>query len=429
MTNLDLPKQQKAIETGKQMSVKTEKFTFQNSIGETLIGSLELPAGTPKATALFAHCFTCNKNVLAASRISRAMRDHGFAVLRFDFTGLGQSEGDFANTNFSTNVEDLRNAIGALRDRGIPPRILIGHSLGGAAVLQLAGEIEEVALVATVGAPSEPAHVAHLIDEQAARTIAETGEAEVNLGSQPFTIKKQFLDDINEASLKQKLSRLRKPVLIFHSPTDAIVGIDQARKIYQAASHPKSFVSLDGADHLLRNKADAQFVANVISTWAARYLELEEDSDPPAFTPPIAGSVVVTERNGSFTHDVFTENHALIADEPTSVGGRDLGMTPYDLLLAALGACTSMTLRMYAKRKGLSLNSVSVTLQHDRIHADDCETCEQQTTKIDRVKRLIKIDGDLTAAQRTRLLEIADMCPVHRTLMNQKQIVTEEDDA
>lgn len=409
------------------MSTKTEKFTFQNATGETLLGSLELPDGVPKATALFAHCFSCNKNVLAASRISRALRELGFAVLRFDFTGLGQSEGDFANTNFSTNVEDLRKAIDALRERGMPPQILIGHSLGGAAVLFLAGEIEEVALVATVGAPSEPAHVAHLIDEQATQSIAATGEAEVNLGGQPFTIKKQFLDDINESSLKEKLNQLRKPVLICHSPTDSIVGIDQARKIYQAAKHPKSFVSLDGADHLLRNKADAQFVANVISTWAARYLELGTPSDRPSAKPPTNGSVVVTERDGSFTQDVFTENHALVSDEPTSVGGKDLGMTPYDLLLAALGTCTSMTLRMYANRKGIELSLVRVTLQHDRIHAADCETCEEQSARVDRIKRLIKIDGDLTRAQRTRMLEIADMCPVHRTLMNQKQIITEED--
>ncbi len=410
------------------MVVQTEKFEFQNNNGETLLGALELPDGVPKATALFAHCFSCNKNVLAASRISRAMRDRGFAVLRFDFTGLGQSEGDFSNTNFSTNVDDLRSAIDALKAKGMAPGILVGHSLGGAAVLHLAQEVEGVALVATIGAPSEPAHVAHLIDERASKSIAETGEAEVNLGGQSFRIKKQFLDDINETSLKEKLVRLRKPVLIFHSPIDSIVGIEQARKIYESANHPKSFISLDSADHLLRNKSDAQFVADAISTWASRYLEFDLPAESPAVTRPTDGSVVVLERDRVFTQDVMTENHSIVADEPLGVGGRDLGMTPYDLLLAALGSCTSMTLRMYAQRKGIELNTIRVTLQHDKIHASDCEACEDQPKKVDRITRMITIDGDLTAAQKKRLLEIADMCPVHRTLMNQKEIVTLDDD-
>ena len=410
------------------MPTQTEKFEFQNTNGDTLLGSLELPDRPAKATALFAHCFSCNKNVLAASRISRAMRDLGFAVLRFDFTGLGQSEGDFSNTNFSTNVDDLRSAIDALRDKGMPPSILVGHSLGGAAVLHLAQDIDDVKLVATVGAPSEPAHVAHLINEEAAQSIATTGEAEVNLGGESFKIKKQFLDDINETSLKAKMRELRKPVLIFHSPADSIVGIEQARMIFESARHPKSFVSLDRADHLLRNKADAQFVAQVISTWAARYLEFDEESYPPAVQPVSERTVVVTERRGAYTQDVVTKDHALVVDEPTSVGGKNLGMTPYDLLLGALGTCTSMTLRMYAKRKGINLNTVRVSLEHDRIDAADCETCEDQPRKIDRIKRMITIDGDLTPAQKNRLLEIADMCPVHRTLMNQKQIVTQAAD-
>ena len=404
------------------MAGRSEQFSFQNRTGATLSGSLELPDRPASATALFAHCFSCHKNVLAASRISRALRDQGFAVLRFDFTGLGQSEGDFANTNFSTNLDDLRAAVEALRERKMPPQILVGHSLGGAAALYLAGEIEEVALVATVGAPSEPSHLSHLFSEEAIQTVEATGRVEMSLGGKPFTITKQFLTDIQEASLQKKLASLRKPILLCHSPTDSVVGIDQARKIYESARHPKSFVSLDGADHLLREKADAQFVGQVISTWATRYLALNET--PTQSPSPFVGPVVVRSRGKSLVQDVFAGKHVMIADEPIAAGGNDLGMTPYDLLLAALGTCTSMTLQMYAQRKQISLNGVEITLEHARVDADDCESCDDQAAKVDQITRLIKIDGDLTPDQRSRLLEIADMCPVHRTLLNQKQVLT-----
>ena len=405
------------------MAGRSEQFTFQNRSGQTLSGSLELPDGPVKATALFAHCFSCNKNVLAATRISRALRDQGIVVLRFDFTGLGQSEGDFANTNFSTNLDDLRSAMEALRQRDLAPQILVGHSLGGAAVLYLADEIDEVALVATVGAPSEPSHLSHLFSDETLQAIETTGRAEMSLGGKPFTITKEFLADIQETSLRKKLGSLKKPVLICHSPTDTVVEIDQARKIYESARHPKNFVSLDGADHLLRNKSDAKFVGQLISTWAARYLDLDDESSQSSPRPP-AGTVVVRSRGNSLTQDVFAGKHALIADEPTSVGGSDLGMTPYDLLLAALGTCTSMTLRMYAQRKKIALNEIEVTLDHSRVHADDCATCDDQAGKVDQIRRLIRIDGDLTPEQRSRMLEIADMCPVHRTMLNQKQFVT-----
>ena len=415
------------------MTGSSEQFTFQNKAGETLSGSLELPDQPAKATALFAHCFSCNKNVLAASRVSRALRDQGFAVLRFDFTGLGQSEGDFSNTNFSTNLDDLRSAVEALRERKMSPQILVGHSLGGAAVLYLAGEIDEVALVATIGAPSEPSHLSHLFSDETLQTIEATGRAEMSLGGKPFTITKEFLADIQETSLKKKLSSLKKPVLICHSPTDSVVGIDQARKIYESANHPKSFVSLDGADHLLRSKSDAKFVGQLISTWAARYLDLEDESSQQEPNPPSgqtsadqipAGHVLVRSRGDSLTQDVFAGKHLMVADEPTAVGGNDLGVTPYDLLLAALGTCTSMTLRMYAQRKQISLSGIEITLDHSRVHADDCATCDDQAARVDQITRLIRIDGDLTPEQRSRMMEIADLCPVHRTLFNQKQVVT-----
>ena len=404
------------------------KFDFKNSNGDTISGSLEEPTtGDPQGVALFAHCFSCNKNVLAASRVTRGLKERGFAVLRFDFTGLGKSEGDFANTNFSSNLDDLRAAINALRQEGLAPEILIGHSLGGAAVLYLANEIEEVKLVASIGAPSEPAHVAHLFSPAQLQQIKTDGHAEVSLGGEPFTIKKQFLDDVNETSLLAKLEENRKPVLICHSPGDTIVGIDQAKKIYHAAHHPKSFVSLDGADHLLREKSDAKFVASVIATWAARYLDLDSKAvktETPKSSTDFDG-VTVAERDHVFTQDVTAGDHHLVADEPTSAGGANLGVTPYDLLLAALGACTSMTLRMYANRKKLNVTNIQVQLQHNRIHAADCESCEDQSGKVDQIRRVIQIDGDITDAQRNRMLEIADMCPVHRTLHNQKEITSE----
>ena len=366
---------------------------------------------------------------MAASRVSRGLRERGFAVLRFDFTGLGESEGEFADTNFSTNVDDLRAAAEAMRQQQMAPDILIGHSLGGAAVLFLANEIEEVKLVATIGAPSEPRHVVHLFNEKAIDEIEQTGQAEISLGGRPFTIKKQFLDDVTETSVLKKLQVNRKPLLICHSPSDKVVEIDNAEKIYRAAKHPKSFVSLDNADHLLSGREDAEFVASVVASWAARYLGLLNPQPTKNASADHHGGVTVTERNKVFTQDIAAGRHHLVADEPTSAGGDDLGVTPYDLLLAALGTCTSMTLRMYAKRKGLEVNNIQVKLQHDRIDAADCESCEDQTGKVDQIRRLIRLDGDLTDAQRQRMLEIADMCPIHRTLNNQKQITSELMDA
>jgi len=398
------------------------KFEFQNDAGNTLAGTLEEPTGPRRGVAVFAHCFTCNKNVHAASRVSKGLRDQGFAVLRFDFTGLGQSEGDFANTNFSTNLNDLKSAIAALNDHGLTVDLLVGHSLGGAAVLAIANQFHDVKLVATIGAPSDPAHVLHLFDEASISKIEQDGQAEVTLGGRPFSVRKEFIEDVNGASLSEKISANRKPLLICHSPTDSIVNVDHARKIYETAKHPKSFVSLDGADHLLRDAKDAAFVSNLISTWAARYLDSAEQSTADSLAPE--SGVLVAERGGSLTQDIYVGAHHLIADEPASVGGANLGGTPYDLLLAALGACTSMTLRMYANRKGLEIDEIKVQLLHSRIHANDCEACEDQKALVDRIERIITIKGDLTQAQRDRMLQIADMCPVHRTLMNQKEITS-----
>ena len=403
------------------------KFEFKNRDGVTLAGALEEPTTPRRGVAVFAHCFTCHKNVHAASRVSKGLRDHGFAVLRFDFTGLGQSEGDFANTNFSTNLEDLRSAINALKDDGMTVNLLVGHSLGGAAVLAVAHEFEDIKLVATIGAPSDPAHVLHLFDDNAISKIKANGQAEVALGGRPFTVRKEFIEDVNEVSLIEKLSSNRKPLLICHSPTDSIVSVEHARKIYEAAKHPKNFVSLDGADHLLRNAEDATFVATLISTWATRYLAADQDvpaEDSSDTTMAPESGVLVAERDGGLTQDIYAGAHHLVADEPAGVGGANLGGTPYDFLLAALGTCTSMTLRMYAKRKGLEVDEIKVELQHSRIPSDDCEPCDDQKGLVDRIERIITLRGNLTEAQRNRMLQIADMCPVHRTLMNQKEITS-----
>jgi putative redox protein len=398
------------------MAAKSEKITFAGAQGAALAARLDLPAGKPAAYALFAHCFTCTKDIFAASRIAEGLTNHGIAVLRFDFTGLGASEGEFANTNFSSNVGDLVAATEHMRRTLEAPKILIGHSLGGAAVLAAAGRVPEARAVCTIGAPADPAHVAHHFQEARAEIEAK-GEAEVLLVGRPFRIKKQFLEDIAGQKLEGAIGALRKALLIFHSPIDRIVGIDNAARIFQAAKHPKSFVSLDDADHLLGRKADAAYVADVIAAWAARYIGAPA-AKPQAVPAAEPGTVVVAEtREGKFQQLISVGGkHLLTADEPVSYGGDDSGPGPYDFLLAGLGACTSMTLRLYAERKGLPLERVQVTLRHGKIHAEDCATCETKEGMVDRIERVIELQGNLDADTRRRLMEIADKCPVHRTL-------------
>jgi uncharacterized OsmC-like protein/pimeloyl-ACP methyl ester carboxylesterase len=406
------------------------RITFTGSGGEQLAGRLELPpAGTPRATALFAHCFTCGKDSVAAARISRALTDEGFAVLRFDFTGLGDSGGDFANATFSSNVDDLVRAADHLRATVGAPRLLIGHSLGGAAVLAAAEQIPEASAVVTIGAPADPAHVADLFADDRAE-IEGQGEAEVRIAGRPFRVRREFLADIAEQPQRERIGRLDRALLILHAPLDETVGIDNARVIYDAARHPKSFVSLDGADHLLTRRDDADYAAGVIGAWTRRYLPQPSapDADAPDPDAPTAdaGTVLVREGDaGPYLQQVAMGHHRLVADEPESVGGGDRGPTPYDLLLASLGACTSMTLRMYADRKEWPLTGVDVTLRHRRIHAKDCAECETETGMLDRLERVVTIEGDdLTDEQRAQLLVIADKCPVHRTLTSEVVIET-----
>ena len=395
-------------------------LTFDNGRGSALAARLELPAGEPRAWALFAHCFTCGKDSAAATRISRALCRRGFAVLRFDFTGLGSSSGEFANESFSSNLEDLVAAADYLRGEFAAPSLLIGHSLGGAAVLAVAADIPEVRAVVTVGAPSDPSHVAHLLGDDLAR-IERDGEAEVKIAGRAFRIGRKFIDDLAESKQLERIRKLHRALLILHSPRDEVVDIDHARRIYQAAVHPKSYISLDDADHLLTRREDAIYVADLIASWSSRYLPEETPEETQAGHE---GVVRVVEQAGSYTQEIQAGGHSLTADEPLSLGGADLGPSPYDLLLSALGACTSMTLRMYANHKGWPLEGVSVELTHTKIHAEDCDSCEEKQGRVDRIERRIHVDGDLSEDQRQRLLEIANRCPVHRTLVGEKEILS-----
>ncbi|MFT5734749.1 MAG: putative redox protein [Planctomycetota bacterium] len=405
-------------------AVRTERITFQNAEGQQLAARLELPPwnvgeGVPRAFCIFAHCFTCSKDIPAASRISRALSRAGFGVLRFDFTGLGSSDGDFANTNFSSNVDDLVRAAGYLEEHHRAPALLVGHSLGGAAVLAATRRLASVEAVVSIGAPSDPGHVkrnfAANLDE-----IERVGEASVQLAGRTFKIKQQFLEDLDAQNLGGALGDLQAALLVMHSPLDETVPIEEAQKIYQAARGYRSFVSLGDADHLLSKVEDAEYVAAVIGAWATRYVTMQPDGNHDDVIPEV-GDVIVEEIAPPYTNGVRTHRHGFTADEPAKIGGADLGPAPFELLLAGLGACTSMTLRMYADRKGWPLERVSVALHLEHVKSED-----DPKDVTERFERVVTMDGDLDADQRKRLLEIADRCPVHRTLENPKVIVTRE---
>ncbi len=398
----------------------TEKFTFQGHDGSTLAARLDLPDGPHLATALFAHCFTCSKDIPAARRIAARLAARGIAVLRFDFTGLGHSEGEFANTTFTSNVADVVLAAQALDGHGMPVDLVIGHSLGGAAVLKAAPDIASAKAVVTLGAPFDPHHVTQNFGG-ALNDIAAKGHAMVQLAGRPFEIRQAFVDDVSAASLAPAIANLHKALLVMHAPGDTTVGIDNASQIFGAAKHPKSFVTLDDADHLVTQASDAEYAADVISAWAGRYLRLPEPAMPIGAPE---GVVRVSEADPrGFLQDVsHGPNHHTLADEPLAYGGTNRGMSPYGFVAAGLGACTSMTIRMYARRKGWPLDHVSVDVTHDKVHAQDAEL--GQGTKIDTFTRAITLRGDLDADQRARLLDIADRCPVHRTLEAENRIVT-----
>ncbi|MDT8348034.1 MAG: alpha/beta fold hydrolase [Flavobacteriaceae bacterium] len=397
-----------------------DKVNFYNNNGEKLAGRIELPAnGKAHSFALFAHCFTCNKNLSAVRNISRALTSKGFGVLRFDFTGLGESDGDFEDTNFSGNVQDLIAAADFLKESYIAPNLIIGHSLGGAAVVFAANQLSHIQAVATIGAPSNPEHVRHLFENKL-EEIQSSGLAEVNLGGRKFTIKKQFVDDLEEKSMPATLQSLRKPIIILHSPQDTTVGIKNAEENYKNARHPKSFVSLDGADHLLMNKNDSVYVGEVIASWATRYIKIDEEQQPDSEHSVVA----VLNKNDAFFTPMKVGNHFLKADEPESYGGTDLGPSPYEYLSAGLAACTVMTIQMYAKRKDWDVQSVECHVDYGKKHIEDCENCDAANSKIDVFTRYIKLEGNLDEAQKKRILEIADKCPVHKTLHSDIKVET-----
>ncbi len=398
----------------------TERVTFPGHSGVPLAARLDMPAGPHLGTALFAHCFTCGKDIPAARRIAGRLAAMGFAVLRFDFTGLGHSEGEFANTSFTSNVSDLSAASEYLTSRGMAPGLLIGHSLGGAAVLRAAGTMPSVKAVVTLGAPFDPEHVTHNFTDALPDIVAK-GSAEVSLGGRPFRIGRDFVRDVQKEMLAPAIAKLGRALLVMHAPRDAIVGIENATQIFIAAKHPKSFVTLDGADHLISRPEDAEYAAEVIAAWATRYLTIRPPAPPPGAPE---GIVRVTEADpDGFLQDVNSgPMHHALADEPLAYGGTNRGMSPYGFLAAGLGTCTSMTIRMYARRKGWPLTGISVDVTHDKVHAQDAGG--SGAPKIDSFHRAITLTGDLDADQRAKLLEIADKCPVHRTLESNSKITT-----
>ncbi len=409
------------------MKPRMERVEFDGALGAGLAARIDYPAGMPRAWAIFAHCFTCSKDFNATRRISAELTNHGVAVLRFDFTGLGSSHGDFSSTNFSSNVEDLKRAAAWLAGNRGAPSLLIGHSLGGAAVLAAAGDIVSATAVVTIGAPADAAHVAHnfgaSLDE-----IRSNGEAEVTLGGRNFRIRKQFLEDIESHKLSDQISAMRKALLVMHAPTDEVVGIENAAGIFTAAKHPKSFISLDNADHLLTRERDAVYAARMIAAWAEQFLPDADEAKADSDEQSVEGVNVRETGNGKFQNVVHAGKHKFFADEPEKVGGRDTGPSPYDLLSSALGACTAMTLRLYADHKQLSLGRISVEIHHGKIHAGDCQECAEDIRakggKVDQFTRVIRIDGEVDEALLGKLEEIAGKCPVHRTLAHGASIIT-----
>ncbi|AKE52718.1 bifunctional alpha/beta hydrolase/OsmC family protein [Kangiella geojedonensis] len=396
-----------------------KKVNFTTKDGFNLSGVIHFPEHrVTQAYALFAHCFTCTKNINSAVNIANALADEGIATLRFDFTGLGASKGDFADTSFTTNVNDLIDAAEFLGQEYEAPQIIVGHSLGGTAILAAAKNIPSAKAVATLGSPASPEHVLHHLESEL-ETLKQEGQATVHLAGRPFTFKQCFVDDVHNHKMDYR--SLGKALMVMHSPIDDTVSISEAETIYKSALHPKSFITLDKADHLISKTEDSMYAGHVLASWARRYIDLKEKTEIPEAKDNV---VVAAQTSEGFLNHVNANGHEFLADEPERLGGTNLGPTPYDYLSTALGTCTAMTLNMYARRKKLEVSKVIVNVSHDKVHAEDCDHCKDKTAKVDQFARTISIEGDITPEQRQRLLEIADLCPVHKTLHSESIIKT-----
>ena len=403
--------------------MKSTKLNIQNVKGFQLQAYLELPANEkPKNYAIFAHCFTCNSTLKPVKNISRALTSHGFGVVRFDFTGLGKSEGEFADSYFSANVDDLLAVSDYMKEHYQAPSLLVGHSLGGAAVIVAASKLESVKAIATIGAPATTEHVkkhfSHHVNE-----IAEKGDVEVNIGGRPFKINQEFVDDFDKTDLPEITKSLRKPILIMHAPFDKVVGIENAHQLYLAAHHPKSFISLNDADHLLLENKDSKYVGNLIGAWVQGYFDTRDNEMLDTEGEQLVAHLNLLDDN--FTTSIQTAKHTIIADEPESIGGDDFGPSPYDLLSAALASCTVMTLKLYADRKKWDLQEVYAYITYSRKHSDDLQLDVEKPTRFDHLSKKLKFVGNLDDEQREKLKEIASKCPVHKTLLSEIIIETE----
>jgi putative redox protein len=378
-----------------------DSFEFPGADGRQLVGRIESPSGRVRGWALFAHCFTCGKDNLAAVRIARTLAAQGIGALRFDFSGIGESDGAFSETSFASNVEDIVAACNAMAEHGWPVTLLIGHSLGGAAVLAAAGQCKTVRAVVTINAPYDVAHALDQFSPDDLQAIERGGSAEVRLADRPFRVGKALIDSLRMQDQGKRIATLRRPLLILHAPTDTTVSLDHATKIYSAARHPKSFISLDKADHLLTRKEDAARAAGLIAAWADAYVEPAPGKDPPTDVEAFETG------KGKFQLQLQTGKHQLIADEPASFGGLDSGPSPFQLLGSALASCMTMTVRLYADQKGWPVKRIRMGVGHTR---------ELDQTPRDRFDVRITFEGDLDADQRKRMVEIAGKCPVHRAL-------------
>jgi uncharacterized OsmC-like protein/alpha/beta superfamily hydrolase len=375
---------------------ESRTLPFEGARGQRLAGRLDLPGGKPRAVVLVAHCFGGGNAGPAADQIARSFTGQAMAVLSLDFARADHSNKRLAVGGFTLDIDDLASAADHLRATIAAPSILVGHSIAGAAVLAIAARVPETRAVVTLATPADAARLADL-------------------------------EHIGVQAQLQRIAALRRALLVMHAPGDQVVDIDNARIIFEAARHPKSFVGLDDADHRLTRSADAAHAASVMAAWASRYLPAPAgpgNGTSPARQPRHDGVVVIESDARPFGQRISVGGHDLAADEPAAIGGADSGPTPYDLLLAGLGACTSITVRMYAERKGWPLRLVTVRLRHRRIHASDCTGCETQTGRLDHIERELQFDGELTAEQRARLLDIAERCPVHRTLHSEVLVST-----